>query len=507
MPAIESQRTSAWTADTQRPSFDPLDGDASADVIIVGGGITGLTAAEALYSAGRRVILIEMNRIGGGTTGYSTGHLDTTISLPLKTATSRFGDGPIKQLVIDKRDAINHVEQLAETYAYDHRFVRVPGYEFAEPDQDDSTVQGQIEESDRLGLGYEPVGCDDFPLPCQKAIRYPNQARFNPLAHIIGLAAGLKPKHNVKIHEQTRMLNVEEGDEGKAVVQTNRGKLTGEHVLLCGHAAMWGMFSLEPKVYAWQSYAITVELESPLTDGLYWDSAEPYRYYRRLSSDRPNLAIVGGEDHRTGDAKQATVDRFDALEKIARDRLPVKRVVHRWSHEFFQTMDGLPYIGALPGSERILIATGLSGIGLSFGTMAALMFKRYILDEPDPLRELLDPSRIKPLASAGTAIKSGAFIAGHAIADKFGPADVSDENDIPPGQGAIVSGDDGKLAVYRDAQGRFIRRSATCTHMKCTVQWNAAEKTWDCPCHGGRYDCEGRVLMGPPQMDLEPADS
>ena len=500
--AIESQRESAWSADVDRPTYPHLTGDAEADVVIIGGGITGLTAAEALHQAGRGVTLLTMNRVGGGTTGYSTGHLDTTLDTALSTLVSRHGEDAIRQLLDAKRDAVDHIEALQQRYGYDAKFQRVDAYQFAEPGQDASAVDDELESGRRLGLAVEEASCDDVPLPCERVVRYRDQGRHDPMLHVVSLAAALAER-GVAIHEDTRMLKVQENDDGETVtVETNHGTLTAKHVLLCGHAAIWGMKSVEPRVYAWQSYVLTVRLAEPLPDALYWDMADPYHYWRREGGDDASLTVVGGFDHRTGDAEAATPARFEELEAYARERLDVVEVVHRWSHEFFETADGLPYVGVMPAMKRTQIATGFSGVGLTLGTLAGRMMSDLAQGKDHPLKAVLDPSRIKPLASVKEGVKGGAFVAAHAVGDKLGGGDIDDVSALSPGEGGIMQGDNGKLAVYRDDDGKLTKRSATCTHMGCTVQWNAAEKTWDCPCHGGRYDCHGRVIMGPPSEDL-----
>ncbi len=515
--AIESQHDSAWSAALdERPTYPPLAGDADADVLILGGGITGVTAAEALYYAGRRVTLITMNRIAGGTTGYSTGHLDTTLDTPLSTLISRHGEDAVRQVLDAKRNAVDHIETLQQRYGYDADFQRLSAYQFAEPDQDADALGEEFDAARRLGLAAQEAPCDDVPLPCSRAIRFDDQARHDPMRHTVRLAAALADR-GVTIHEQTAMDRIVEGDDGQTVtVETARGTITARHVLCAGHASIWGTKSVQPRVYPWQSYVLTVRLADPLPDALFWDMADPYRYWRRAGHGDANLAVVGGFDHRTGDADAATPDRFADLEAYARARLDVAEVVHRWSHEFFETADGLPYVGHVPGMKRTLIATGFSGVGLTLGTLSGRLMADLTVHHDDlpaqggdyhnPLADALDPARIKPLASAVEAAKGLGYMAGHAVADKLGPADVGDPDALQPGQGAIVSGKGGKLAVYRDDDGNLTRRSATCTHLGCTVQWNAAEKTWDCPCHGGRYDHDGQPIAGPPSQALAPAE-
>ena len=342
-------------------------------------------------------------------------------------------------------------------------------------------------------------------------IRFDNQARHDPMRHAVSLAAALADA-GVTIHEQTAMDHIEEAGDGQSVtVETARGTVTAKHVLCAGHAAIWGTKSIQPRVYAWQSYVLAVRLADPLPEALFWDMHDPYRYWRRAFADQPDLAIVGGQDHRTGDADAATPQRFADLEDYARQRMNVKEVIHRWSHEFFETADGLPYVGTVPGMDRTRIATGFSGVGLTLGTMAGRLMADLVLHHGDadyhnPLADALAPSRLKPLASAVEGAKGAAFIAGHAVADKLGPADETTADALAPGEGAVVSGENGKLAVYRDEHGTLSQRSATCRHLGCTVQWNAAAKTWDCPCHGGRYDRHGQPFMGPPSQPLEPAN-
>jgi nitrite reductase/ring-hydroxylating ferredoxin subunit len=228
---------------------------------------------------------------------------------------------------------------------------------------------------------------------------------------------------------------------------------------------------------------------------------DPYHYLRRASSPDPNLLVIGGKDHRTADVDDER-EHVRSLEAYVRERFDVEAIESIWTHEFYEPTDGLPFIGRLAGHERTYVATGLSGDGLKFGLVAADVFAHLIEGRPHALEKLLSPSRFQLRAEVGELAAGGAHVAKHAVVDHLAFADVDNVDEIEAGEGALCWVRGRRRAVYRDPQRQLHVMSPICTHARCVVQWNRAAKTWDCPCHGGRYDAHGRVIMGPPKFDL-----
>lgn len=493
-----------WQSRTTCRHWEPLVGEARADVVVVGAGITGLTAAMRLLQAGRSVAVLDAHRVGDGTTGHSTGHLDAHNDHSYQDLVDRIGEQAAAKLIHARRQAIDHVEHWNQSLQLDADFQRIPAYWYSEKD-DPQTIHTFGREAELARhFGLEAGVSDSVPLPFRTgvAVRLGEQARFSPLKYLCNLAHAFTQAGGL-IFENVRAIDLQpQAQHGGHRVHTHTGgAITGQDVILATHMPWTGFASLQSRVYPYQSYAIAAQVADTVPDALYWDNAEPYHYTRIADSNDPHTLIIGGADHHTGDPAGAD-EAFHILERYARQRYDVTRIRNRWSHEFYETADTLPYIGRVPGEQRVYIGTGYSGTGLTWGTFAGLMLSDLALGKSHPCAPLLDPSRIQPRQSAGRIASELLHIAEHFVGDRVGEGEVDIVDDIPPDQGRIMLVRGRRIAVYRDADGHAHAHSAVCTHAGCIVHWNNAEKTWDCPCHGGRYDAHGRVLNGPPREPL-----
>jgi nitrite reductase/ring-hydroxylating ferredoxin subunit len=262
-----------------------------------------------------------------------------------------------------------------------------------------------------------------------------------------------------------------------------------------------GISQLEFRVFPYQSYVIAVRVDDAVPDALFWDDADPYHYIRLASPHDPSLLLVGGADHKTGQPGDER-SRFAELESYAADRFSVRAVEHHWSAQHYVPADGLPHVGRVPTTEHTFIATGYAGVGLTWGTVAGALTAKLILGERHPLEEVLAPGRLTLMASARDVITENLDVVRRFAVDRFSGGTPLADDDIPPGDGKIVTRHGRQVALHRNASGDLFRLSAICTHAGCIVHWNEAEKTWDCPCHGGRFTAEGRRFAGPPVRDL-----
>jgi glycine/D-amino acid oxidase-like deaminating enzyme/nitrite reductase/ring-hydroxylating ferredoxin subunit len=490
---------SFWMEGAALPTYPVLSDDTSADVAVVGGGITGLTAALRLCQAGRSVCLIEMNRIGSGTTGSSTGHLDGYTDQTIGGLIRAFGEEKARIALHAKRSAIDHIERWDRELNLQCQFRRIPAYLYCEEEADVETLKNEYANARQLGLTVDMQRHAPLPFGTALALMFPDQGRFDPLAYVKGLARAVAEASG-RIFENTRAEKIwEEG--GKARIETNHGTITANDLILAGHAPLLGTFTVEPRAMPYQSYVLGVRVLNDIPDALYWDTARPYHYTRRATDADPRLLIVGGADHHTG-VQIDTAERFRELERHFRHRLRVESASYRWSHEFFETADGAPYIGRVPGYEHVYMGAAYSGDGLTFGTVAGIVNSDLILGRENAAAAVFDPGRIKPLSTVRRLTGNLLHMAKHFVGDRLMGADFDSVDEIAPGQGGLVTVEGERLAVYRDEHGGVHMLSPVCRHMGCYVHWNSAEKTWDCPCHGGRYDAYGNVIMGPPKHSL-----
>jgi glycine/D-amino acid oxidase-like deaminating enzyme/nitrite reductase/ring-hydroxylating ferredoxin subunit len=487
-----------WWRTRALPQFPPLAEDLTVDTAIAGGGWTGLHLAVRLAEAGQRVAVLERRRLGSGTTGGTTAHLTASLDVPWHAVVSRFGEDPARQVAEAVARAIDELQLAGRKAGTSGEFTRVPGYRIATDERSLEELEREQEACERIGVEALRVDADSPALAALRArgaLRFDRQAEIDPIAHLEGLVRRLLALGG-RIFEQSPV--VEAADDGLAAVT---GRVRARSVVHATHTPMGVAPSVQMRVVPYASYVLAARLAQPFEAALFWDCEDPYHYLRSVAPDR-RLVLVGGEDHRVGRCPDPG-ERHRALERWARERLGPLEVEARWSAELFESADGLPFVGRLPGSPQ-LVAAGFAGTGLTFGALSAELLAELLLRGQHPLERLLSPTRLGPAAGALHAGAENAGVAWRFVRDRVAAlAARRAARDVPEDAGRVVSRAGRPLAVYRDPGGELHVLSARCTHLGCIVQWNDREKTWDCPCHGGRFHRTGKVLYGPPTRDLE----
>jgi glycine/D-amino acid oxidase-like deaminating enzyme/nitrite reductase/ring-hydroxylating ferredoxin subunit len=497
---------SVWSEATPAPPYPPLAGNVGVDVAVVGGGITGITAALLLARAGRRVAVIEARRIGKGETGKTTAHLTEALDVPYHTLMSRFGLDGARLAAAGQRAAIERIATFAEECGIPCDFRRVSGFAFAETKADRAVLEREAGAAQRLGVAAVLVDHAPLPFSIAGALRFENQATIHPRLYLQGLERAFVAMRG-QIFEDTQVVAIDEGDPCRVI--SDRGVVAARDVIVAAHVPIVNRFLLHAKLAAYRTYVVGVELggDAGVGDGLYWDMGDPYHYIRPHTIGGRRYLLVGGEDHKVGEADDTTAP-FERLESYVRVRFArdVAPTDYRWSGQIVESADGLPYVGRNSLSQNVYVATGYAGNGITQGTLAATVLADQISGVANPFGELLDATRIKPFASAGAVLSENLDYPKHLLADRLvagmdsGVAAIAA---IPPGEGRVVSLGGEKLAVYRNANGQVGALSPVCTHLGCLVHWNTTEKSWDCPCHGSRFDPHGRVLNGPAVAALQ----
>ena len=490
---------SFWQVDAPLPPFAALAGDASADVLVVGGGIAGVTAGLLLQRAGKRVILIEARRIGGGETGHTTAHLTELIDARYHTLESKFGRDGARRAGESARASIAQIEALVAELEIACGFERVPEYLYAETEAQRRELERELASLQRAGVSASWVDRLPLPIAVTGALRLERQGRFHPLAYLRALLARFVGAGGV-VHEDTRMLAVEDGAPCR--VRCERGAISAADVLVLTNAPVSDRIALHPKLAAYRSYALAAPLREPFPAANFSDMQEPYHYVRAHESGAGSWLIVGGEDHKTG-KEQDTRQRFERLERYATAHFPIGPVAQRWSGQIIEPADGLPLIGHDAGAEHVYVATGFSGTGMTFGTLAAMILSDALLGRANPWASLYEATRFKPLAQGLNVLREGSDFPAALVRDRFTGGEVDGVERVAKGEGQLVRAHGKTLAVYRDERGDVHACSAVCTHLGCHVHWNRAERSWDCPCHGSRFDVDGSVLNGPATKPLE----
>ncbi|MCB0322019.1 MAG: FAD-dependent oxidoreductase [Bdellovibrionales bacterium] len=494
--------TSFWSVSTPDTTDDypPLSSDIEVDVAIVGAGITGLTTACHLKNAGKRVAVLDAGSVAAGTSSGTSAHLDAVPEHGASALIESVGLEAAQAITRGRMDAIAQIEAWSQAFSIDSEFKRVTAFSYSETPEDREALVVELQGLRNLGLDAAAMVSEELPFPFYGGCRIAQQARFRPVKYLQGLARALHDER-CTIYQHTRMLPPEDGTPCR--IQTVAGHTVhAQAVVLATHSAFLGVSHLDTRIAPYQSYVITAAVEQGLADALYWDAAAPYHYIRLLNEHDSRILVVGGADHKTGQSDDERV-HFTELEQFVDRHFGLREVLFRWSAQFFESSDHLPFIGRVPTRRHIYIGTGYSGVGLTYGTLAGKMISELILHEATPLGDVLSPSRIRLRESAGNYLRENFNVASHFVKDRLA-AQSAEGQLLEKGTGSIVKEDGKVLAIYRDEAGKLHELEATCTHAGCIVQWNDAEKTWDCPCHGGRFSPEGVRLYGPPVHDLKP---
>jgi glycine/D-amino acid oxidase-like deaminating enzyme/nitrite reductase/ring-hydroxylating ferredoxin subunit len=494
-----------WSA--QMPALTPLSGDVRTDVCVVGAGVTGLTTAYLLGLLGRNVIVLEQEGIGAGETGRTTAHLTSVLDVRYRQLRRLHGDAKARLAAASHAAALRLVESVVQAESLECGFLRVDGYLFG-----GTSPEGRLELEDELeacrvvGLTAELVGGAPLPFETGPALRFPDQAQVHPQRYLSGLARALRVRGGSIARAQVVEVG---GDESEALVRTDRGQVVRANaVVIATHSPALQGPGVHLKQAAYRSYVIGFRAaRGSVPPGLYWDTDDSYHYLRTVEGTEGagDVLLVGGEDHKTG-RDEAADERYDGLETWSRDRIPgLLETRFRWSGQILEPADGLAYIGRTSGASNVYIATGYGGNGMTYGTLAGRLLADLVVKGASDWSELYDPSRLR-LKAAGRYLKDGLGAAARYGEHATG-GEVSGVEEIPLGEGAVIRRGLSKVAAFRDERGLVHEVSAQCTHQGCIVHWNAAEKSWDCPCHGSRFAADGTVLNGPALQPLVPVES
>ncbi len=500
--SLPGEPTSLWLATTPDTQYPPLmQDDLQVDVAIIGGGMVGITVAALLNEAGLTVAILEAGRIAQGVTGHTTAKLTSLHTLIYDYLTRHVGEWKAKLYADANQAAIEFVANLVRKRNIACDFTRTPAYTYTLDEEEVKNLEAEEKAAMRLGLPATLTTETSLPFPVQAALRFDNQACFHPRKYLLALAQGI-PNIGNFIFEKTRVLDVEEGEP--CVVKTEQGILKARDVIIASHFPAIDKALYFARMTPYRSYVLGIRLNKPAPRGMYISSNEPvYSVRSHTADDGSEILLVGGEGHKAGQGGD-TVARYEDLEAWAREFFPVDSIEYRWSTQDNKTLDRVPYIGlASPSTRHLYVATGFGGWGMTGSSVAAMLLRDLITRRENPWAQLYDPNRFN-LESVVGMVKENVDAATHLIGDRF---KATEPEDLSPGEGAIVESESGKIALFKEEDGTLHRLSPVCTHLGCFVGWNPAEKSWDCPCHGSRFACDGTVIHGPANKNLERLDN
>jgi len=509
-------QTSWFATIPSLPAFVPLTGPTTTDVVVVGAGIAGLTTAYLLGRAGKKVVVLEDGEIGSGETGRTTAHLSNALDDRYTTLEQLFGEEGARLAAESHGAAIDQIEEIVKREKIDCDFERLDGYLFLPKEGKVKQLDQELEAAHRAGLTgvrrLPDAGVQGFTTG--ECLVFPNQGQFHILKYLAGLANAIT-RQGGRIFTHTHASKVK-GGSSASVVNTEGHEVAAEAVVVATNTPFNDRVVMHTKQHPYRTYVIGARIpKGSVTTALYWDTADPYHYVRlqkveagpRGGQADYDLLIVGGEDHKTGQEPKPE-DHLQCLEDWTRENFPsVRGIDYRWSGQVMEPVDGLGYAGRNPlDDENVYVVTGDSGHGMTHGTLGPMIVADLILGRENPWAKLYDPGRVTvKLESVKEYVTENLNVAAE-YTDLVTGGEVKSADEIAPGSGAVMGRGPLKVAVYRDPKGQVHECSAICPHLHCVVHWNGLENSWDCPCHGSRFTAYGKLLNGPANEDLAPAE-
>jgi len=472
------------------------------DVVIVGGGITGISTAYHLQRTGMSCLLLEAHELCFGTTGGTTAHINTLMDVPYSTIEKNFSKETSRLVADSVKEAINAIQDTISKHNIACDFEKTTATLFAKTDKQKEELEKISEATTDAGIENSFINEISLPIGFLKAMQVGGQAKFNPVRYVHALANEFQ-KAGGTILQHCRVLSSDENEN--VSIETTKGKYSSRFLIYATHIPP-GVNLIHFRCVPMRSYAMAVTLkDDKYPDDLLYDMYDPYNYYRSQEIDGKKYFIAGGFDHKTAHEENQEYC-FLKLESHIRKYFDVKGIAYKWSSQYYESPDGLPYIGQLPGHSKIFTATGFGGNGMPYSTVAALLLTKMICNEDSPFKDVYDPNRLKPVAAFTNFINHNVDVVKQFASKWFSHDELHQLAELATGEGKIVEFREEKIAIYKDEKGKIHALHPTCTHVGCEVKWNNAELTWDCPCHGARYSYDGQVLNGPATKNLVKAN-
>lgn len=495
---------SFWIATTPKTNYPSILKNLEIDVVVIGGGIVGITSAYLLKQQGKKVALIEAKKIIEGVTGHTTGKITSLHDLIYKHLIHTFGKENALIYANGQEAGLKLIESLIKENKIDCDFTKAAAYTYTNDEKQLENIEKEVDAAKDLGLPASFVINTDLPFSIKGAVCFRNQAHFHPRKYLLALAKLIEGNGSY-IFENTRVLDAKE--ESLCEVITDKGNIKTKDIIVATHYPILNKgMPYVPSITPKRSYALEIEIKEKVPKGMYINIESPFFSVRPAKKGLKEVLIITGEEHKTGQADN-TKDYYLKLEKTARKKFNIKSVNYKWSTQDNYTIDRVPYIGKYnKGSKHLFTATGFGGWGMTSGTLSAIILSDIILGRSNPFANFFDKDSRSSLKSVKNFIMSNVDVAKEFIKGQL-PKKGKNKVDLKKGEGKVVEKKGEKIAVYKDGQGKEHQVSAVCTHMGCIVNFNNAEKSWDCPCHGSRFDVDGNVLHGPAVKNLEEKNS
>ena len=495
---FENIPRSYWIDSTEETHYPKLNEDIDVDIAIVGGGMVGILTAYQLQDEGFNVAILEAERIVESTTAHTTAKLTSQHNLIYDKIKKQMGDECGKQYINANETAIHEIKKIADENNIDCDYISQPSYLFTQNDKYINQIEDEVKAVNSLGINARLVNEMPLPIDIKSGMVFENQAQFHPRKFLISLAKIIH-QNGVSIYEKTRAIELDKNNESY-IINTSQGKkVTADKVIIASHYPFYNKIGMYySRIYVERSYAIAIKAKEKFPGGIYINAEDPSRSLRSIATENGELILVVGETHKTGQGENMN-DHYEALLNFAKEVFTVEDVLYRWSTQDCMTIDGLPYIGQFnPDTPNLYLATGFHKWGMTNSMASSMILRDLIVKGKSPWEDVYNPSRKTIVSSTKEFLGQNINVAGQLLDGKLSPiANNPEEIVINRGEAMILEAYGERAGAYRDEDGKVHLVNTTCTHMGCELNWNPAEKSWDCPCHASRFTYTGDIIHGP----------
>jgi len=496
---MNNHTISYWNLTGDKTHYPRLDKSISTDILIIGGGITGVTCAYCLAEKGLKPVLVEAGILCGGTTGNTTGKVTVQHGVIYDKTEKKYGPDAARGFAESQSSALDFVNNAVEKHSINCQLTKNTAYIFAgNPDEWD-TLNLEYEAAKRAGIDAELIKHADFPHNNNGLLAYKDQYVFHPVRYVQGLAKAATELGAV-IFCDTKAVKLENGDI-KTVFCENDIAIKANHVVMATQYPFYdGPNLFFMRLYPKRDYGIAVRAKRDWPEGSYINVGDPARSIRTHVEKDQRILIVVGDSHDTGRGFGDMSIHYENLIRFADQTAGAEEVIARWSAQDYDTPDELPYIGRISDRSNIYIASGFRKWGLSNGTLSGMLISDLIAAGSCRFERLYSATR-SDIASSFTKAFTGAV---NPVLEliKSKLEGTQDIEGLRPGEGRVINFNGEKAGIYLGEHDEVTILDITCTHMGTELHFNTAEKTWDCPAHGGRYNTDGKLLEGPPKDSL-----
>lgn len=499
--SFKNNPQSYWIASKSAANYSALEDDIKVHIAIVGGGIAGISCAYLLSKEGEKPVILEADHILQGTTGHTTAKITSQHDLIYDKIKNQMSFEFAQEYAIANESSIQLIEKISNELIIDCDFQSESAHIYTNMDKYIEKINNEAETARSLGIKASVIDKMPFNIPIKAALRFDNQAQFHPRKYLLKLAEEII-KNGCSIYEQTRAVHMEKNNDSYIITTGQGKKVTSDIVVIASHYPFYNKHAMYfTRIYTERSYVLAIKSKEKYPGGMYLSYEDPGRSLRSIKTDNGELIMVGGESHKTGQGEDTT-KHYQALAEFADNIFTVEDIPYRWSAQDCMTLDDIPYVGRYSSdTPNLYIATGFGKWGMTTSTASAMVLKDLIIKGESPWQDVYSPSRKTVLASTKNFVVENLNVAGQIIDGKLSP--LPNDSEVKIGEGKIIQMDGERAGAYRDDNGTLHLVNTACTHLGCELNWNSAEKTWDCPCHGSRFSIDGDIIEGPTVRPLK----